>query len=236
MKKGTRSFLPLGLGVLTLALIFGGILIANAQTSAITSQLSLGSRGTEVTKLQTFLATDSTVYPSGLVTGYFGSLTEQAVRNFQTKYGIAAVGRVGPITLAKINELIAGGGMVVGGGGGDLNAPIITNLMASVSATSTSGTTTPSNTASVTITWNTNENARDKVFYSTSPLTMTEATPPATEPFVSGNVATDGTFRAVHSLMLPSLSTNTLYYYLVMSTDANGNVMMVLPQTFRTNP
>ena len=49
------------------------------------------------------------VYPEGLVTGYFGSLTENAVRRFQEKQGIEAVGIVGPVTRAKLNELTVTG-------------------------------------------------------------------------------------------------------------------------------
>lgn len=38
-------------------------------------------------------------------TGYFGTITRQAVRDFQAKYGIDQVGVVGPITTAKLKEL-----------------------------------------------------------------------------------------------------------------------------------
>lgn len=74
-------------------------------TACFTLQLKFGSTGSEVTALQTALKGDATVYPEGLVTGYFGSLTEKAVKAFQTKYGIEAVGQVGPITRAKLNTL-----------------------------------------------------------------------------------------------------------------------------------
>lgn len=39
------------------------------------------------------------------ITGYFGAITKQAVKDFQKKYGIAQVGQVGPLTLAKIRSL-----------------------------------------------------------------------------------------------------------------------------------
>ena len=60
----------------------------------------------EVRILQEFLARDSDIYPSGRITGYFGILTEDAVKKFQAKYGIEAVGVVGPLTRTIINELI----------------------------------------------------------------------------------------------------------------------------------
>lgn len=66
------------------------------------TSLRQGSSGDKVTKLQTALATDISIYPEGLITGTFGPLTEQAVKRFQTKYGVDPVGQVGPLTKAKI--------------------------------------------------------------------------------------------------------------------------------------
>lgn len=76
-------------------------------TATITHELKLGDSSDDVTKLQVFLAADASLYPEGRVTGYYGSLTVAAVKRFQAKYGISQVGRVGPQTLAKLNELMA---------------------------------------------------------------------------------------------------------------------------------
>lgn len=86
-------------------------------TKSIFSQtLNKGSGGDEVTKLQKYLAQFPDIYPEGLVTGYFGSLTEAAVKRFQEKYaedilsplGLATgTGFVGEVTIAKLNELTA---------------------------------------------------------------------------------------------------------------------------------
>ena len=59
------------------------------------------------------MAKDSDVYPDGIISGYFGSLTKKAVQRFQEKYDIAksgdlGYGDVGPATRAKINQLLAG--------------------------------------------------------------------------------------------------------------------------------
>lgn len=84
----------------------------SASSTTITANLSLGSKGSEVTSLQTLLkAQGADIYPEGLVTGYFGGLTEKAVQKFQEKYGIAAsgdagYGYVGPKTRTKLNALI----------------------------------------------------------------------------------------------------------------------------------
>jgi len=74
-----------------------------------TTGLSIGAKSDDVRALQEFLkAQGSAIYPEGLVTGYFGSLTEKAVERFQEKYGIAkpgdaGYGYVGPKTRAAIN-------------------------------------------------------------------------------------------------------------------------------------
>ncbi len=77
-------------------------------TGCFTKTLQKGMSDPEVTTLQTVLKSDSSIYPEGLVTGYFGSLTEAAVKKFQAKYGIDQVGIVGPVTRAKLNQLYCG--------------------------------------------------------------------------------------------------------------------------------
>lgn len=61
----------------------------------------------EVTRLQTLLAKDTTVYPEGSVTGYFGPATLAAVKRFQVKQsvvteGAPGYGLVGPATKAAL--------------------------------------------------------------------------------------------------------------------------------------
>ncbi|MEA3453147.1 MAG: peptidoglycan-binding protein [Patescibacteria group bacterium] len=75
----------------------------------ITRQLSRGMSNEEVTLLQELLATDPEVYPEALITGYFGPLTERAVKRFQKKMRVELAGRVGPKTMSKINELLEEG-------------------------------------------------------------------------------------------------------------------------------
>lgn len=75
----------------------------------IERQLDRGDEGEDVETLQEILATDPSVYPEGLVTGYFGPLTERAVQKFQGKFGISQVGRVGPQTMEHINYILENG-------------------------------------------------------------------------------------------------------------------------------
>jgi alpha-tubulin suppressor-like RCC1 family protein len=71
----------------------------------ITKELYKGVSGDEVKEVQKFLKQFSEIYPEGLVTGYYGPLTEKAVKKFQEQYDIPATGLVGPMTRDKIKEL-----------------------------------------------------------------------------------------------------------------------------------
>src|SRR3989344_3504853 len=82
------------------------------------TNLTMGSKGVDVTNLQKVLNSDadtivaaSGVGSAGNESSYFGALTKSAVIKFQKKYGITpAVGYVGAITRAKLNTM---GGVVV---------------------------------------------------------------------------------------------------------------------------
>jgi len=78
-----------------------------------TKYLWYGQKDEEVRYLQVFLKSQGEeIYPEGLVTGYFKSLTETAVKRFQIKYGIVSseddlgAGFCGPKTRVKINEIL----------------------------------------------------------------------------------------------------------------------------------
>ena len=72
----------------------------------IARTLAFGAQGNDVTLLQEYLAQDPSVYPEGIVSGYFGRLTSAAVKRFQKKHGIDQLGIVGPKTRAKLSELM----------------------------------------------------------------------------------------------------------------------------------
>jgi len=85
--------------------IVGGIIF--------TETLYKGVRSPQVTLLQELLRKNPKIYPEGLVTGYYGPLSEKAVKIFQEKYGIVnygspastGYGLVGPQTREKLNEV-----------------------------------------------------------------------------------------------------------------------------------
>lgn len=53
-----------------------------------------GMTDSDIEKIQALLATDPLIYPDGRVTGYFGPLTKDAVRRFQTRHSLEATGVV----------------------------------------------------------------------------------------------------------------------------------------------
>lgn len=216
-------------GLVLLALIVLWAFTASAQTVVFTQQMSTGSRGAQVSELQSFLATKTSHYPEGLVTGYFGVLTQTAVQRFQCAEEIVCsgtpattgYGRVGPITLVQLN--LRAGGTV--GAGIDFSGPFI---FATAVATSPNA---------ATVNFSTSELASSKVYYSSSPVTFTEAAGLGFAPIVTGTgVMTDTSLRSAHSVMLSGLASSTTYFYVVQATDASGNLSLTWPATFRTNP
>ena len=73
----------------------------------LTRDLTLGSRGTDVVKLQEFLIRNEYLQ-GGSSTGLFGPATRVAVIAFQRANGIPATGYVGPLTRSIINAAFCG--------------------------------------------------------------------------------------------------------------------------------
>lgn len=67
-----------------------------------------GMSGDDVRDLQELLAQDPSIFPADLITGFFGRLTEEAIRKFQRKHGIEAIGIFGPKTQARLLALFVG--------------------------------------------------------------------------------------------------------------------------------
>jgi peptidoglycan hydrolase-like protein with peptidoglycan-binding domain len=196
------------LGVSVIGLAFA--LPVAASAALLTQQLDPGMQNADVTSLQTFLAASPSLYPSGLVTGYYGSLTTAGVSAFQTANNLAAVGRVGPQTLAAINAQM--GGTVSTGTSGDVFAPIMTPEVVTAS------------TNSFTVSWTTNESASDRVMFGT------------TWPFLyatASSVTANG-YGTSANITVTGLQSNTTYYYVIQSTDASGNLQETIGKAVTT--
>ena len=222
----SRRFLGVtALIALAVFLVMFWAFTSSAQGVAFTQSMDIGTTGAQVTALQTYLAT-TPHYPEKLVTGYFGPLTQAAVQRFQCAEEIVCsgtpettgYGRVGPKTLMQLN-LRAGGGT-----GADVSAPWISGVV--ISTTSST---------SATISFSTNELASGKIYYASSPLTLSEGIGFAT---ITGgtSVAADTNVRTVHAITLTGLSPNTTYFYVVQAVDGRENMSITWPSTFRTTP
>jgi peptidoglycan hydrolase-like protein with peptidoglycan-binding domain len=195
--------------------------ISSASALSLYRQLEIGMSGQDVRELQTYLASNPSIYPQGIASGYFGYLTQMAVRRFQALAGIAQVGRVGPQTMAALNS------------GNFINSP--TNTNTSAAAPLIRNVVTTSLPGSATINWTTDEAATGKIFFSTAPLQVYETW---TDAIVTGaQVASqDNTYKNSQSLTIPNLARNTTYYYMIYVVDQNGNVSVTDPRNvFRTN-
>jgi len=69
--------------------------------------LAFGSTNDDIKKIQTLLATDSSIYPYGVSSGFFGPKTREAVRSFQARFDLDTVGVVGPSTRALLEVFFA---------------------------------------------------------------------------------------------------------------------------------
>jgi PKD repeat protein len=126
----------------------GATTVSNAACPNIGRVLKLGSTGDDVTRLQQFLAGDSSVYPQGTVSGYYGALTQAAVQRWQVKFNIVSSGTaattgygvVGPRTAAAIALTCSTGASAPVGGYIQVtpisgNAPLNVNVNATVNST-----------------------------------------------------------------------------------------------------
>jgi hypothetical protein len=86
-------------------LVSVGITTSSSTTTTghkFTFNLTYGDSGNDVTALQQRLEAEG--YYSGPITGYYGSLTTAAVRNYQKAKGISQTGTMGPQTMSALNK------------------------------------------------------------------------------------------------------------------------------------
>lgn len=75
-------------------------------TLAQIGSLREGMTGEQVLLLQATLANDSSVYPEGLVTGYYGKLTRAAIERFQKRHNLDGNGTLNAKTLKELNKML----------------------------------------------------------------------------------------------------------------------------------
>jgi hypothetical protein len=220
--KTNKKFMFLGiLGglVLTTALSFVPSNVEATTFSPINGNttLKVGSRGADVTSLQQFMASNSDIYPSGLVTGYFGSMTKAAAVQLQLSYNLSADGIVGANTRNVVNNVIATGRGI------DISGPQMNNFSVVTLA------------RTATISFNSNEPVKVAVFYDTNKINWSnwnDAVMSLNTPTISGTANKDDSFSLSKQITLSNLSANTTYNYTVTATDPSGNTSVIWPSTF----
>ncbi len=204
-----------------LTLILMAISSLSAEAAVLTTHMDMGERSSDVTALQTFLAKNPNNYPSGLVTGYFGTSTAEGVQKCQTNQGIVTegtpestgYGRVGPRTMSRLNDFMMQEITYQTGPVGDVYAPQITKEYLRE---------TPS---AVTIGWSTSELAMSEVMYGTV-WPFQYATAKSVE---------TSAYTVSPEVELKNLATKTRYYYVLKSVDVYGNIMLTTHRTFTNN-
>lgn len=101
-----HSFRRVCFYIAVIGIFFGqAVSPAFAQEATFVKKLQRGMSGGDVKNLQVLLKSFVDIYPQGIVSGYFGPLTERAVQMLQKKYGLEQVGLVGPKTRVVLNNL-----------------------------------------------------------------------------------------------------------------------------------
>lgn len=138
-----------------------------------------------------------------------GNIKNSQQKKLYSVIGILVIVCFAAISLLNINKVYAqyGGG----GGGGDYTAPTISNINVTVSTTT------------ATITWLVNEASISWVVYGTSTAYGLEV---KTASYINSNTS--------HSLVLPNLTSSTIYHYSVKAKDLSGNIGSYTDQTFTT--
>ena len=116
IKQLEATIIELQKQIIEITAKINAILQQNNPEQKITQNLYFGMQNQQVSYLQEFLKNQGeSIYPEGLITGYFGTLTKNAVIRFQNKYAneilypldlTSGTGFVGLSTRNKINQLI----------------------------------------------------------------------------------------------------------------------------------
>lgn len=184
---------------------------AKAQAQSFNVDFGVGSRGEYVKELQTLLSKYPSIYPEALVTGYFGPITERAVKRFQKDNGIEQAGRVGPKTRALLNAILSEGKI---GFASSQHVPMIFEIF----ATSTTPTTAY-------IFWSSNQKTTSEFWLSST----TPVDPLTAQKFVN-------TQRTMyHYQNISGLNASTTYYYMMKITDERGNSATSSERSFVTS-
>lgn len=73
---------------------------------SLKDNLNKGVTDEDIKKVQEVLASDHSIYPAGLVTGYYGPMTEEALKHFQEKFNLEVTGEINTETRSALEILL----------------------------------------------------------------------------------------------------------------------------------
>ena len=76
-------------------------------SAVLKENITEGTDDADVKRIQEILATDSTIYPEGKVTGYFGPLTKEAIKRFQVRHELEVTGTIDEATHDLLEEYLS---------------------------------------------------------------------------------------------------------------------------------
>jgi hypothetical protein len=228
----------------------------------LAAELHEGMSSEDVKLLQEMLAADREIYPEGLVTGFYGPRTKEAVMRFQRKHGLEAVGFVGPRTRSLFNSFLgdndfkcrAWGRLIAPGqkrkhGNVEIDVSHCANIPGGVfkkfgddfwkKGTSTKSTSTDKTAPVI------EEIDVDNVGTTTAEISWetNERTRGVLWYSTESDVDLDdedterktlSTLSRTHEAVLDSLATSTKHYFIVVATDKAGNTATSSIQDFTT--
>lgn len=77
-----------------------------AEIKELRADIREGMTDADIKTIQELLASDTSIYPQGLVTGYFGPMTKEAIKRFQAKNGLEVTGEIDAETRAAMDAII----------------------------------------------------------------------------------------------------------------------------------
>lgn len=83
-----------------------GNVLGVTSSKRLTQPIVFGETNEDIALVQRLLASDPTIYPYGVDSGFFGPKTQEAIRNLQTRYDLEPVGVVGPATTALLEAFL----------------------------------------------------------------------------------------------------------------------------------
>ncbi len=124
LRKNTRKIFIVCIMIVLIVSIIAYIFLRNNEVEALSKY---GSRGDEVTQIQTKLKRWG--YYNGNIDGIYGSQTQEAVRYFQRKNGLAVDGIAGPKTLAAMGITSSSSGLSSSSSSNSSNVNLLARLI-----------------------------------------------------------------------------------------------------------